>query len=186
MTRPLRPRRSAMAFGALLVAVAAALAGCRSAGDPVPERVTFGNQGVGARLGPSGGSAMTAVVTFAQRDGFVAVLANLGNGAPGREYRVVVHATGNCSSPNAFSAGPPWIPPGVAPDPRHLVIAVNSKGTASGTGRLQGWRVDGPDGLAGRSVVIHEGAEGSLDAVPGARNNRMACGVIGPMQGISF
>ena len=66
-----------MAFGALLVAVAAALAGCRSAGDPVPERVTFGNQGVGARLGPSGGSAMTAVVTFAQRDGFVAVLAIL-------------------------------------------------------------------------------------------------------------
>ena len=47
MTRPLRPRRSAMAFGALLVAVAATLAGCRSAGDPVPERVTFGNQGVG-------------------------------------------------------------------------------------------------------------------------------------------
>ena len=49
-----------------------------------------------------------------------------------------------------------------------------------------GLRVEGPDGLVGRSVVIHEDEESSLDTVPGARNNRMACGVIGPMQGISF
>jgi superoxide dismutase, Cu-Zn family len=186
VTRSPRSHRPAIAVGAFLVAVAAMLAGCRSAGDPVPEKITFGNQGIGARLGPVGGSAMTAVVTFAQRDGFVAVLANLGNGAPSREYRVVIHETGNCSSPNGFSAGPPWTPPGVSPDQRHLTIGVNSKGTASGTGRLPGWRVEGPDGLIGRSVVIHEGAVGSLEAAPGVRNNRTACGVIGPMQGISF
>ena len=184
MTRFLRRRRGALATWALIgVAV---LSGCRSSGDPVPESITFGGAGIGARLSPVWGSAVTGTVTFVQREGHVAVLANLGNAADGREYRVVIHATGNCSSPNAFSAGPPWTPPGVAPDQRQIVIGTNSSGTAEVSARLPGWRVEGPDGIRGRSVVVHEGAVGSLEAQPGVRNNRVACGVVGQMKGITF
>ena len=184
MTDALRPRRAAIAAWALIAV--AAVSGCRSAGEAVPDTITIGGQGVGARLGPVGGSAMIGAVTFTQRDGHVAVLANLGNASPGREYRVVVHATGNCTSPNGFSAGPPWTPPGVTPDPRRVLVTTNTEGTGLVSARLPGWRVEGPDGIRGRSVVIHEGAIGSLEAEPGVRNNRMACGVIGQMKGITL
>jgi Cu-Zn family superoxide dismutase len=184
VTRTLSPGRAALAAW-VLIAVAA-VAGCRSAGEDVPDKVTIGGGGIGARLTSLGGSAMGATVTFQQRDGFVAMLAGLRNAAPGRSFRVVIHANGNCSSPNGFSAGPPWAPPGKADDLRHVVISTNSEGTGSVSARLPGWRLEGPDGLVGRSVVIHDGATGSLEAEPGVRNNRAACGVIGPMRGVTL
>ncbi len=38
----------------------------------------------------------------------------------------------------------------------------------------------------GKSVVVHDGATGSLEAQPGVRNNRVACGVIGTVKPLGF
>ena len=46
------------------------------------------------------------------------------------------------------------------------------------TGRLPGIKIDGPDGIRGKSVVVHRGHSSSLDAQPGVPNDRVACGVI--------
>ena len=47
---------------------------------------------------------------------------------PGR-YRVAIHAQGNCTSPNGFSAGAPWVPPG-ANGPLVIEFAVDQGGSA--------------------------------------------------------
>lgn len=150
-----------------------ALAGCESASR-------FGSSIVGtgpdleARLVATGGAAVTGVAMLRAYDGGVGLSVSFA-GAPPGEYRVVVHANGNCSSPNGFGAGPPWAPPGVP-----VVTARLSKSDYSAelAIRLPGYRFDGPDGVAGRSIVVHAGGQGSLLAEPGVTNNRVACGVI--------
>jgi Cu/Zn superoxide dismutase len=52
--------------------------------------------------------------------------------------------------------------------------------------RLPGLKIDGTDGIRGKSVVVHLGATGSLDAQPGVPNNRVACGVIETNKPLSF
>jgi len=54
--------------------------------------------------------------------------------------------------------------------------------------RLPGLTADGPNGLRGKAVVVHEGGVGPLDAQPGVQNNRIACAAIGdaPSLGIRF
>jgi Cu/Zn superoxide dismutase len=51
--------------------------------------------------------------------------------------------------------------------------------TRTANAHLPGYRLQGPDGVTGRAVVVHAGASGSLEAQPGIPNNRAACGVIG-------
>ena len=131
-----------------------------------------------ARFRPIGGSSLTGATVLSAYDGGVRMQVNFNGGAPG-QYRVMIHATGNCSSPNGFSAGPPWAPPGVPLREEGFPILKNDD-SAAFVVRLPGYRIDGPDGVLGRSVVVHDGALGSLAAEPGVPNKRIACGVIGP------
>lgn len=136
---------------------------------------------VGAQLRPVGGSAFQGSAAFARRGDGVVMIVALNGFAPGR-YRVMVHERGNCSSPNGFSAGPPWPGPGgaAAPMVRDVpIVTTNSEGTGSLTVFLAGVGLDGPKGVMGRSVVVHDGALGPLDAKPDVPNERIACGVIG-------
>jgi Cu-Zn family superoxide dismutase len=160
----------------LLRAVAAAacagavLAGCKSA-DEVPSPPVYR---LGALFVEKPMSSVSGGVRLAQRDDGVAV-ALYAKEAPGSQYRLVVHARGNCSSPNLFSAGPPWAPPGV--EVAVLIVTANTDSSITYTGKLKGYKLEGPDGLVGRSIVLHE-VRGSLDAQPDVPNSRLACGVI--------
>lgn len=158
---------------ALAVALAGVLAACAS--DEQAKKQPS-DPGVGARLRPTSGSATSGLVTFQPYDGGVTIAVSVAPGIPGAA-RVVVHTTGICTSPNGFSAGPPWIPPG-ATEPPTIRIVTTDNDYGNATARLPGIRIDGPDGIRGKSVVVHRGATGSLDAQPGVPNNRVACGVI--------
>ncbi len=133
-----------------------------------------------APMRPTGGSAVTGSVIVGPTSSGVAMRIALANLAVG-PYRVVIHANGNCTSPNAFSAGPPLVLPGGS---KHL-LADTPPGLSGPDGnlmmvvRIPGLKIEGPDGIAGKSVVVHMGAQGSLDAQPGVPNDRVACGVIG-------
>jgi Cu/Zn superoxide dismutase len=50
--------------------------------------------------------------------------------------------------------------------------------------RIPGLTLSGPAGIEGRSVVLHAGRSGSLEAAPGIPNDRVACGVIGTLAAI--
>ncbi len=172
------PRALAVAVSLALTA-GVALDGCQSSSDlfgsdaqPSPRSSAYG-----ATLAPKNGSAANGSVRIAERDDGVAISISVSGLTPGR-YSVAFHATGNCSSPNAFSAGPPWAPPGV--EPARLWVPASSEGYAALSVKLRGYKLEGPDGLLGKAVVLHDGS-GGLDAQPGVPNSRVACGVIGPM-----
>ena len=162
------------AFAVVAVAGSAALAACQSA-QQSGSTLSGSGPNLEAKLVAAGGSSVTGAAILRAYDGGVIMTVNFNGAGPG-EYRIAVHANGNCSSPNAFSAGPPWAPPGVtvaAP------TAFKNDESASLSVRLPGYRIDGPEGVTGRSVVVHAGTRNSLDAQPGVPNGRIACGVIG-------
>jgi Cu-Zn family superoxide dismutase len=175
-------RRAAILVGAL---TAVAIAGCQSPKDPgVPPQaadaapVAVAPIVAEARLIPIGGSALTGAAMLQAYDGGVALKVNFNGPGPGR-YRVMVHANGNCSSPNGFSAGAPWAPPGVPLTEEGYPFLKNDD-SASYVVKLAGYRLIGPDGVIGRSVVVHDSDRGSIVAQPGVSNDRIGCGVIGP------
>jgi Cu-Zn family superoxide dismutase len=164
-----------------LAALALMVGGCQTV-QQASDAVTGVGPGVEARFTGAGGSVVTGAAVLKSYDGGVIMMVNFANVGPG-PYRVAIHATGNCSSPNAFSAGPPWPPPG-REGPAPILRLLKSDDLTAHTIRLPGYRIDGPDGIMGRSVVVHSGAQGSLEAEPGVPNNRIACGVIGPLRSV--
>jgi Cu-Zn family superoxide dismutase len=135
---------------------------------------------IGARLKPIGGSAGIGLATFRPYDGGLTLVADVG-GLSGGQYRFVIHTTPNCTSPNGFSAGPPFLLPGTdAPVVVPVIISID-QGTATLTQRVAGIALSGPNGIEGKSLVLHAGWSGPLDAKPGVPNERVACGIIGPI-----
>jgi len=155
------------------------LASCESAKDPAAPKGAKAEVTVAeARFLPIGGSSLTGAAILHAYDGGVQMKVNFNGRGPGR-YRVMIHATGNCSSPNGFSAGAPWAPPGVPLAEEGFPILKNDD-SASSVVRLAGYHLTGPDGVVGRSVVVHEGGRGTIVARPDVPNDRIGCGVIGP------
>jgi Cu/Zn superoxide dismutase len=90
-------------------------------------------------------------------------------------YRVVFHDNPNCSSPNAFSAGAPWSPPGASAPPGRLVPAAyaGTDGNVNLVARIRGVRMGD---LEKRSVLVFEGDD-TTPPRPDVPNNVVACGV---------
>jgi Cu/Zn superoxide dismutase len=178
---PLRVRKNDAASGlsgclrlALAAALAAGLLACKTADEAPPRKSA---PGVVARLAfPGGGGVAFGVARFQQVEGGVVATIDLQSGTGGR-WRTVIHATGNCTSPNLFSAGPPLLLPGFSA-PIEIPVVTTADASGGATLRIAGLVIDGPAGIIGKSVVVHAGAVGPLDAQPGVPNDRFACGVI--------
>ncbi|MEP7274716.1 MAG: hypothetical protein ABI812_00075 [Betaproteobacteria bacterium] len=174
-----------------ILGLAAALAFTCGAGcSSTDTRSWFGGASTGSPSSPGLianlrgiGSATSGKVRVIDRgDGVTLLVA--GANLPPNQYRVSFNRDGNCSSPNGFSAGPPWAPPGL--DPYNLIpLFWNPDGNAEGQAFVRGVRTTGENGLAGRSVVIYWGNK-VTDAEPGVANNRAACGVFEPATTLLF
>jgi len=99
------PRRRLRAVRVLAAAAAAAaVVGCQS--DPQVEALlTTPGSGLEAQLVASGGAALTGNATLKSYDGGVVMLVSFAGAGPG-EYRVAIHATGNCTSATRSRRGP--------------------------------------------------------------------------------
>ena len=141
-----------------------------------------GNQAI-ARLVAKNGSGTSGVVMFTQRGDKVALLAQVFNVAGG-PHSLYIHETGNCSSPNAASAGPVWnakgAPAGARRSGQLPDLVVRHEENATLEARVTGLSVgtDAANDVIGHSVVVH----GKLDPDPkpeyGVVNDWLACGVI--------
>jgi Cu-Zn family superoxide dismutase len=160
----------------LVPLAAAAIAGCGTTDTSPGGR----GGGVQAVLQAPGGTGNPVNVRFVDRDDGVTMTVFATN-LPLGTYRVLIHVNGNCSSPNFFSAGPAWAPAGSTTPANALTpeFTTNSDGDLTLTMRIPGAHATGPDGLLGKSVVLHAGPV--TEAAPGVRNERMLCGVIGPL-----
>lgn len=163
-----------------------ALAGCGSATGPLEMPDTGKRErapGIEAVLTPVNGSAAQGTAKFVDRGGSLTFVAAINNLLPGT-YRIAVHERGNCSSPNGFSAGKPWVPPGFPRPAGELFpeVAIGGNGNGVMTATLRGITLPAPGGLEGRSVVVHAGSQIDDDVVPDVPNRIVLCGVLGPVR----
>lgn len=161
-------------FRALLaIAGAALLAGCN------PEEY------VAATIEPTQGNTAAGEVRFYKVDTGVRVVASVSGLTPGK-HGFHLHEKGDCSAPDAMSAGGHYNPLGAphgSPDAgraaRHLGDLGNLEADASGKASYD--RVDSLlvyADLAGLSVLVH-GKEDDLTSQPaGNAGPRIGCGVV--------
>lgn len=170
-----------LALIALLAAVFVAACSSSPKGfDLFPEK---GTSAV-ARLIPKNGSTVTGTIAFNQRGEKVAISTTVNELTPGL-HSVYIHQTGNCSSPNAASAGRVWEVAGAAAGGRARIgelpqIVASADGTARMTVEVRGLTVGGggPTDVLGHAVVVHAALDPDPRPEFGVRNGWLACGVI--------
>ncbi|WP_420993429.1 superoxide dismutase family protein [Cupriavidus sp. 30B13] len=163
------------------LAVAGALAGCGSMGMD-------GGDNAVARLDAKSGTATQGTVTFTQRGDRVLVKADVTGLPPNTEHGFHVHEKGDCSSPDAMSAGghfnPTGKPHGSMSMPDHHAGDINNlradaSGRAQASFELTGVTVaPGPTSVVGRAVVVHKDPDDYRTQPTGNSGGRVACGVI--------
>lgn len=138
-------------------------------------------------LHPTQGSNVHGTVTFTAVDGAVLVVADIQGLTPGR-HGFHVHEFGDCSAPDASSAGSHWNPggcPHAGPEAasRHAGDLGNIEADAAGNAHIE-WRdpvlaLTGPTSIIGRSVIVHANPDDLATQPTGNAGPRVACGVIG-------
>ena len=135
-----------------------------------------------ANLRTIGGSSLTGRIRVIDRGDNASILVSMIN-VPVGAYRLALHETPNCTSPNAFSAGPLWAPPAAAKAPQDLIPIqyANSEAIVETELWITGLRANGVNGVAGHSVVVYAGPTVG-EIRPDVPNAAIACGVFQPVQ----
>lgn len=160
--------------------VAAALvAGCAS--------MTQGGAKATATLAPTAGNATRGIVTFTPNGEKVRVVASVSGLAPGG-HGFHIHEKGDCSAPDATSAGghfnPTNKPHGNPAAGEHHggdmpMLEADAAGNAKMDVTLDTVTLGtGPNGIIGRSVVVHKDVDDYRSQPAGNSGARIACGPI--------
>lgn len=139
------------------------------------------------RLEARSGSNTTGTATFKEKNGQVKVTVEIRGATPGT-HGIHLHENGDCSAPDAASAGAHFNPHQTmhgAPvsDPHHagdfgnINVGQNGKGKLTMT--LKGLTVGaGAASVVGRSLVVHAAPDDLKTQPSGNSGARIACGVI--------
>ena len=160
-----------------------AVAGCTHQNTEPQNRV---GQTAIAYVRPAAGQKVTGTVLFTQRADGVLVIADIKNLTPGK-HGFHVHQNGDLSAPDLSSAGGHFNPttqPHGGPDSEHHHAGDlgNLNADAAGNAYVQmtapGLVLVGPEGIAGRSVIIHASADDLKSQPAGNSGARIAGGII--------
>ncbi len=142
-----------------------------------------------ALLEPRSGSQASGSVTFTPIGNKLLIEASVAGLSPG-EHGFHVHESGDCSAPDATSAKGHFNPAGKLHGHHHLHHTERHAGDlpnlvadASGQARyrveVDGLQlVSGPQGIIGRSIVIHAEPDDYRSQPTGNSGRRIACGAI--------
>ena len=174
-----------------LIALAAlALVACnRNPDTSTPaalDRASVSARQATARLEPTQGHAVRGTVRFTEEGGKVRVNAELTGLTPG-DHGFHVHESGDCSAPDASSAGGHFNPTHQShaardAEARHIGDLGNL--TADSNGRAQLNYLDphltlaGAHSIVGRAVIVHAGRDDLKSQPSGDSGARVACGTI--------
>jgi Cu-Zn family superoxide dismutase len=160
---------------------------------PLSMRGVIEGASVVAVLEPTEGNDVRGRVAFIEIEDGIRIVAEI-SGLDAGLHGFHVHETGDCSAPDASSAGGHFAPGGTphgAPDAppaeRHAGDLGNLEAVADGTARYE--RVDsairlaGPNSIVGKAVVVHAGEDDLTSQPSGDAGSRVACGVIERMNG---
>lgn len=171
-------------WGVTVVAAALVAAGCKS-GDHHHGRHAM------AELNPASGSDVRGAVHFYETPRGVHVVATVNGLTPGK-HGFHIHDKGDCSAPDASSAGGHFNPAGMKhggprDTERHAGDFGNLVADASGKATFD-WidnriSFDGPNSIIGKGVIVHDKEDDlrtqqSPTTTPGNAGKRIACGNI--------
>ena len=143
-----------------------------------------------ATLAAASDSKVEGVVTFSMKGETVSVHAKISGLTPG-DHGFHVHEKGDCSAPDATSAGGHFNPHtvdhgGPEVDVHHAGDLGNITANAEGVGELTvdlpanflSLAPDAKNNIVGRAVIVHGGADDLKSQPSGAAGPRVGCGVI--------
>jgi superoxide dismutase, Cu-Zn family len=169
-------------IGGFCILAAAAASGCTGVRHPGPSAI--------AVLEARSGSSVSGTVAFRQSGAIVRAHVELSGLAPGSEHGFHVHDKGDCSAPDASSAGPHFNPGSVAHGRAGGAVhhagdlpslVADAKGNVRAELELSGVTLEpGPTSIVGHAVLVHRDADDFTSQPAGNSGPRVACGVIGP------
>jgi superoxide dismutase, Cu-Zn family len=171
-------RRIPLALSTVLLALAAA--GCGGGSDDDEWQAS-------ADLSPTTGNQVRGEVRFREDGSRLVVSARVTGLTPNQTHGFHVHERGDCSAPDATSAGghfnPTGQPHGPQSGPHHLgdmpSLVADASGRAETEFTLEGVNLDNPTtGFRGRGVIVHSQADDFTTQPTGNAGSRLACGVI--------
>lgn len=164
----------------LLAAMALPLAGCATLGSNAPV--------ADAVLVARSGGAVTGAITLRETARGLQLRGEVRGLKANAEHGFHIHEKGDCSAPDAMSAGGHFNPDGVAhgrhgEGPHHAGDLPNLRADANGVARVdqlvEGVTLAaGPRGAAGRSLVVHRDPDDYTSQPAGNSGPRIGCAVI--------
>ncbi|MDR6990344.1 superoxide dismutase family protein [Luteimonas sp. 3794] len=142
-----------------------------------------------ATLQPTAGNETAGELRFAVVNGRIEVTGTVTGLPAGGTHGFHVHETGDCSAPDASSAGGHFNPGStdhgrVGQGAHHAGdsdnIVAGTDGTAEVSGWLEGATIGGggADDIVGKGVIVHKDADDYETQPTGNAGDRLACGVI--------
>lgn len=165
----------------------ALLAVCTTLGACGGMQHQHGGPQAASTLSARSGSQVSGTVRFAQHGDHVMVNVDVSGLQPGREHGFHIHDKGDCSAPDALSAGGHFNPTGKphgAQDADHHggdmpALKADAAGRAVAHFHLTGVTLaDGPTSIVGRSLIVHKDPDDYKTQPTGNSGARMACGLI--------
>jgi Cu-Zn family superoxide dismutase len=168
------------------MAAAVALADQNGAKPGAPQSQPMPGGKASAVIEGRSGSKLTGSAEFMMHGGTMMVTVTVKGAAPG-VHAVHIHDKGDCSSPDANSAGGHFNPGGHqhgAPDGKehHAGDLGNMTVEADGTGSIMvhtgDLALEGPNSVIGRSIIIHDKPDDFVTQPTGNAGGRIGCGAI--------
>lgn len=172
----------------LAVAAAFSAAGCSTVRGWWDSMTGSAGPVASAELRPTQGNTTSGRARFGQRGDVVVITAEVRGLKPNAEHGFHVHEKGDCSAPDAMSAGghfnPGGKPHGHHGQPeRHAGDLPNLKADANGVATLRFESTlitvaEGPASVIGRGLIVHRDPDDYRTQPAGNSGPRLACAVI--------
>lgn len=142
-----------------------------------------------AVLAPTEGNATAGELHFSSHHGQISVTGTVTGLTPGGEHGFHVHEFGDCSAPDASSAGGHFNPFGVdhgrvGEAPHHVGDSDNIVANAEGVATFENVLIGGTIGdggaadIVGKGVIVHAGSDDYVTQPTGDAGGRLACAVV--------
>lgn len=173
----------------LAFASVALLAGCATDNLRSPTSAADSSDRAHAVLAPASGSDVSGTLSFVGTGEGVRITGRIAGLEPGSTHGFHIHENGNCSAPDASSAGGHFNPmhqphghPGEGS--RHAGDLPNQQANAEGVATVGVLAPDielgtgGSSDIVGRAIVVHAKPDDYTSQPSGDSGARIACGVI--------
>jgi superoxide dismutase, Cu-Zn family len=143
-----------------------------------------------AEMNPASGSQVRGLATFVETNDGVKMTLELTGLKPNGVHALHLHEFGDCSAPDATSAGGHWNPTGERHGDRHGTgefhrgdidnIEADSEGRGRYETTVKDWTIGGDQAtnILGKSVIIHVDEDDFVSQPTGDAGDRISCGVI--------